>query len=225
MNYLRDIPDYVGRLLWRMDTASGIVVGIIFFFVAPTLGLSDRLSFIITAGIIVLSALEAGYGLYRHERETRSRLEQDVRITATLASFSGNVPDPGPGKSSIKVQVHWEIWVREDVSTDKLALNMIYSYDKPRWKFWKRTRFPQMGIPPDGADSTQYRKRILADQLQPFKGSASFEYVADTSHGDDPRWEIELVIVMGVPAKEYRIPVSLYEAQREMNMRGTYPPL
>lgn len=223
MNYLRGIPDYTGRLLFRMDTACGIVLGIVFFVVLTYAGLDQRVNASVAVAIIVLSAIEAGYGLYRKEQTVRSELESNVRVAARLGSYSANIPDPGPDKMSIKVEVFWEVWVKEDVSTDKLALNLIYTYDKPWWQFWKRTRFPQTGIPPNGHDTSHYRKRILASQYQPFKDNGTFEYVEDRATEGDPHWELELVLITGMPAGEHRIPVFIdYE---EMRARRTNPPL
>lgn len=223
MNYLQGVPHYTGRLLWRMDTVVGILVSLVFFIVAVATGVSQDIIVFVTLAIVVLSAIEAGYGLYREERVMRSRLEQNVRVTAKLGSFSANVPDPGPQKVSIKAGVQWEVWVKEDVSTDQVALNIIYTYDKPWWKIWKRTTFPQKGIPPDGADSTLYRKRINANETQPFKGSATFEFVGDRYIEGDPHWELELVLITGMPAGVHRIPV--YIDYEEMQSRGTNPPL
>lgn len=221
--YFRELPDYAGRLLWRMDTATGIIIGLAFFLIAYLTGLSQNLVVIITVAIVVLSAIEAGYQIYREERVLRSKLETEVVVKAALSALSANHPDPGSDKSSLMVHVVWEIWVKQDVSTDKLALNLIYVYDKPRWKFWKRTRFPQTGIPAKDQDSTWYRKRISAQRVQPFTDSATFEYVGDRHIEGDPHWELELVLVTGVPAGEHRIPVSINDEKWEE--RGTNPPL
>lgn len=222
-SYIRELPEYVGRLLWRMDTISGIAVGLGFFVGATLVGVSQNVVVYGTLGIITFSALEAAYALYRQERVMRSERERTVRVTARLGSLSANIPDPGPGKESISAHIFWEIWVGQDVSTDKLALNLIYVYDRPRWQFWKRARFPKTGIPPKGQDTTQYRKRIHENQFQPFKDDAVFEYVGDRMEQGDPHWLLELVLLTGVPVGEHRIPVFIdYE---ELQSRGTNPPL
>jgi hypothetical protein len=55
--------------------------------------------------------------------------ENRVRITTRLASMSANLPDPGPNRVSLHARVIWEVWAAENVSVDRLALNMIYAYD------------------------------------------------------------------------------------------------
>jgi len=155
-------------------------------------------------------------------RDDLAQYRATVRVTARLGSLSANIPDPGPDKVSLSVHVFWEVWVNQDVSTDRLGLNLIYVYDKRWWQFWRKTRFPQKGIPPKGQDTTQYRRRIYASESQPFKDDAIFEYVADRT-GFEPHWELELVLVTGVPSASYRIPVFIdYD---ELRSRGTNPPL
>ena len=152
----------------------------------------------------------------------RAERESSIKVTAQPSSWAINLPDPGPDKVSLSVRVIWEVWVKEDIATDKLALNLIYVYDKPGWKFWKKTRFPQTGIPPKG-QGTRYRKRIGAKGTQPFRDEATFEYVGDREEEGDPHWLLELVLITGMPTGEHRIPVFIdYD---EMRSRGTYPPL
>lgn len=133
-----------------------------------------------------------------------------LRVTAQLGSFSANAPDPGPAKSSIRAHVFWEIWVSQDVATDKMGLNLIFEYDKPWWQFWwfwKRTKFPQVGIPQTGKDSTQHREWIRVGEFQPRKGDAVFEFVGNRDEPGDPHWLLELVLITGVPRGEYRVPI------------------
>lgn len=223
LSYFRELPDYAGRLLWRMDTATGIIIGLAFFLIAYLTGLSQNLVVVITVAIIMLSAMEAGYQIYREERTMRSEVEKDVIVKANLSSLAANMPDPGPDKSSLTVEVILEIWVKEDVSTDMLALNLIYVYDRSWWQFWKRTRFPQTGIPAkENKDSTLYRKRIYAQQFQPHRESFTFEYVGDRHIEGDPHWVLELVLTTGVPVGEHRIPIFI---DHDLEERRANPPL
>ena len=56
----------------------------------------------------------------------RRAREQDVRVTATVGSLATNIPDPGPDRASLTVQVVWEVWASRDILTDRLALNLIH---------------------------------------------------------------------------------------------------
>lgn len=155
-------------------------------------------------------------------RDELERQRATVRLTTQIGTYTANIPDPGPNKQSISVRVVWEIWVNQDVSTDRLALNLYYVYEKRWWQVWKRTRFAQKGIRPKGGDE-RYRKSIRAIDPQPFRDSATFEYVADRQQSYDPCWELELVLVTGVPSATHRVPVAFdYE---EMHNRGRDLPL
>ena len=153
----------------------------------------------------------------------RAERESTVKLTAKVGSLASNSPDPGRDKASLRVHLFWEVWVNQDIATDKLALNVIYVYDKPWWKFWKDTRFPKRRMRQKGRDTAQYRMTIRAADNRPFKDDAVFEYVGDREEEGDPHWELELVLITGMPAGEHRIPVFIDYA--EIRSRGTYPPL
>ena len=222
-HYLMELPEYAARCAQRLDLFVGIVAGVVFFLIAVACGLGRAVIIPVTTAIVILAILEAGYGVYREERTMRAEREKHVRVQARLGALSTNTPDPGPDKVSVSAHVFWEIWVDQDVSTDALALNLIYVYDNPWWQFWKRSRVPKMGIPPKGEDTTQYRIRIRADNSQPFRDSAVFEYVSDRREEGDPHWLLELVLVTGVPPGRHCIPVFIdYD---ELRSRGTNPPL
>lgn len=218
--YFEGWPEYLGRAFQRVDLICGGVIAVAYFFLADHLGLGNHRN-AVTVVILVLSLIEAGYGVYREERGMRAEREKRVRITAKIGAFAANFPDPGPDKTSIQVRVVWEIWTDQDVATDRLALNMIYKYDRSRWHFWKRTRFPKTGISPKGG-STQYRKSIRVIDPQPFRDAAEFEYVTNRDIEGDPHWLLELVIVTGIPAAVHRIPIAFED---EYGIRGTNPPL
>ena len=212
------LGEFLHHAVFRIESCVG-VVGIIAVIISIlVVKIPDAI--VLPAVIIVLA--EAGYGAYREERQMRAEREANVRLTAKLGSLSANIPDPGPDRVSLSVHVFWEVWVNQDVSTDKLALNLIYVYEKPWWRFWKRVRFPQKGIPPKGRETTQYRKRIYAGEFQPFKDDAVFEYVGDRM-GIEPHWLLELVLLTGVPMGEHRVPVFI--DRDELRSRGTNPPL
>lgn len=222
--YIAWVSEYVSRVLKRLDTAAGIALGIVLFLVLFVAGgVGATLSLQISVGITLVLLFEAAYGVFREERQMRAERERTVKVTAKVGSLSSNIPDPGRDKASLRVQVIWEVWVNQDISTDKLALNVIYVYDKPWWQFWKRTRFPKRRMRREGEDTAQYRKTIRAADNQPFKDHAIFEYVGDREEEGDPHWLMELVLITGMPAGEHRIPVFIDYA--EIRSRGTYPPL
>lgn len=183
-------------------------------------GQSDRWAFAIAFiifGVLVLRRLL--------DRDAEiERLSAPVRIEARIGSFAANHPDPGPDKTSIRAHIFWEMWITSgDVSTERLALNVIYVYDRRWWQFWKRTRFPQVGLPPNKQDSTDWRKRYSANDPQPVRDDAEFEFVADRDDSAEPHWLLEMVLVTGVPKATHRVPVSL--DLNEWRNRGATPPL
>ena len=166
-----------------------------------------------------------GYLTWREERIRRADMEQRVRIEATLGSFSANVPDPGPDKASISAHVFWEIWNTKNVSTDSLALNIVYLYPRHWWQVWKRTRFEKEGVAGKRNGTTQYRRALYADDLQkPFKDNDVFEYTGPREEKGDPHWLLELVLWTGTPRTRYAVPLML-PTPEELHSRGTNPPL
>lgn len=175
------------------------------------------LAFVLFAGIVIIR-------LYRLDEQI-DELRGKVRVTAEIGSYSGNVPDPGPDKASIKVRVLWEIWVAEDTTTDRLALNVIYVYDRRWWQLWRRTRFPITGLPGKKNNTTRYREFMYASSPQPFRDDDEFEYVTERDEEGDPHWLLELVLVTGSPRNNtYRVPLAL-PTPEELRARGTNPPL
>ncbi len=219
---MRLVPEYLKRCFLPIELICGGIIAVVYFFFADAGGLGGHRT-LITAGIIEVALLTAGYHVFREERLLRTEREKAVRVTARLGSLAANMPDPGPGKVSLRVGVNWEVWVNQDVSTDKLALNLIYLYDRPWWQFWKKVRFPMKGLAPKGKDSTQYRKSFRTIDPQPIKDSAVFEYITDREGSKDPHWLLELILITGIPAGEHRIPVFIdYD---EIESRGKSLPL
>ena len=223
MSYFSLFPEYARRWLLRADTAGGILVGLIWFVIAMLIDISGETALRVGLGILALVVVESGYGVFREERTMRAEREKNIRVTATLGSYSVNFSDPGPDKASIKATIAWEVWANEDVTFEKLVLNVIYVYDKHWWQFWKKTRFPKVGIPPTNRqEGTQYRKRVRASDPQPFVDHAQFEYVGN-QEDEDPHCLLELVLIAGMPVGEYRIPVFI--DWNEIHSRGTNSPL
>jgi hypothetical protein len=147
--------------------------------------------------------------------------EQSVRITGKLASLSANPPGTADDESRLKVVVIWEVWSAQDISVERLALNLYYDYGRGWWQLWKKRTEAITGIPPDN-ESTYYRKRCKADRPQPNSDNAEFEYVADRYPNDDPHWLLELVVITAIPKTEHRIPIFIdYD---EMQSRESNPP-
>jgi hypothetical protein len=177
--------------------------------------------------IFVLAIILIGcFALYElHKLDDRiEALTSDLRLTAKVGRMSMNLPDSTPdNKSRISVDVHWEIWVNQDVATDKLALNIIYVFDRRWWQVWKKTHLPQRGLTIDDADDATYRKQIKASAERPYKGSGRFTYEGDRFIKGDPHWILELVLHTGMPERRLTTPVFL--DWDELHSRGSKPPL
>lgn len=87
-------------------------------------------TFFLFAGIVIWRVLKL------HEKI--DDYEKKVTVTAKIANLSINPSGTDDDKVSLHVTVIWEVWSAEDVSVDRLALNMIYDYGKGWWQFWKR---------------------------------------------------------------------------------------
>lgn len=174
---------------------------------------------LIALGLALVISLESAY---RHVRSTSIDRDSKVSVTAKLSNLSTNCPDPGPDKVSLRTSVIWEVWSLEDVSVDRLALNIIYDYGRRWWRFWKSGKVPMEGIPPNG-ESTTYRIRYGASDRHPNVGHADFDYVADRDASAEPHWLLELVLITGLPRATHRIPVFI--DWDEIHSRGTNPPL
>ncbi len=221
-DYFRYFPEYFGRCFRRIDFICGGVIALVYFFVADCIGLASQKTYVVIA-IVALSVLEASYGVYRQERIMRAEWEKNIKITARQGAISVNFPNPGSDKVSLSVHVLWEVWVNQDISVDSLGLNLIYVYKKHWWQLWKRTSVPQVGIPPKGLGTTQYRRKYYANQIQPNHDEAVFEYIGDRKKAAKASFTLELVLTTGVPVGKYRIPV--FTDWDEIRKRGTNPPL
>jgi hypothetical protein len=222
VKFLRDLWDYGWLVLHRVDFVCGGVLAIVYFFVADHIGLGNYSGYV-TVVIVLAAFLEASYAVYRQERKMRAEREQNVRLAARLNSLAANIPDPGPDKVSLAIEVYWEMWVDRAVTLDQLGLNVIYVYDRPWWQFLRKTRFPKTGLPRKGQDTTQFRLTIDESMGRPYHDIAAFEYVADRESRESPHWLLEFVIKTGMPVGEYRAAVFIdYD---ELRSRGTNPPL
>ena len=224
MSYFSLFPEYSRRWLLRADTAGGILVGLIWFVIAMLINISGETALRVGLGILALVVVESGYGVFREERTMRAEREQKTVVKASLTSQAVDHP-PIPGKFSLQIGVKWEVWTDQNLSTDQLGLNLIYTYSKRWWQFWKRSRIPVVGIPPKGASSTHYRRLIPADSgaTQPLTEHVMFEYVGDRPSGQESGFLLELVLKTGMPPAVYRVPIFIDWDQ--IHSRGTNPPL
>ena len=224
MSFLRYVPEYSWRCFKHIDfILGGLIATVVWYLVAEPIGLTNYKSRIAVLLITITCAL-ASYAVFREERIMRSKREQSLQFRATLGALSVNYPDPGPDKESLMAHVTWEIWTNETIYTKYIGLNVIYVYDRPWWQFWKKTRFPQTGIPIKGAQSTEYRVQLPTNQYQPFTGEADFEYIADRESSSDPHWILELVLITGMPPGRYSAPVTILDPAERLR-RESNPPL
>lgn len=217
------------RAVWRHLPLVGVVIVTAAFTAADAAGWWEtvtgrdpRSGWLFTVAILLVGAF-ALYELHRLDNRIED-LTSDVRLTAKVGAMYMNNPATTPDdKSSIWVEVHWEIWVNQDVAADKLALNIIYVYDRHWWHPWKKTRSPQRGLTIDDADDATYRKQIRASAARPYKGYGRFHYQSDRNLKGDPHWLLELVLTTGMPKRRLTAPVFI--DLEEMHNRGSKPPL
>jgi len=222
--YFRYLPSYAAHAFRLLDLILGGITLVIILLLAKVLGAQPQTLGLITVAVVSLVVWESGYRAYREEREVRAERESNIRVEAKLSSIAVNVPDPGPDKVSLRAEVYWEMWVDRVVTLNEMGLNVIYVYDKPRWKFWKNTRFPKTGIPRKGQDTTQFRLTIDEMMGRPYHDIATFEYVADKEASAEPHWLLEFVIKTGMPIGNYRVAIAP-PTREELLLRGTHPPL
>lgn len=216
--YLAQLPEYAWRCAQRQSLLVGIILGSTFLFFALLFGLGVSVTVPVTMAIIILTALEAGYFVYREERITRAERDAEIRLTASPASFSWNRPDPGPGKVKLEAHVRWEIWTDIDFNSAEICLNIVGIRRKKWWQIFQRKRTPLIGLPPKGQDTRQYRKSFRKSDAQPIEDDAEFEYEGPLDWDGD--CDLELALETGSPAGKYRTPVEL-----RLWERGTRKPL
>lgn len=206
-SYFQYIPNYLKRLLLRIDSIFGIVVGVILVTVQL-----EEVGLIILAIIVV----EAGYGVFREERIMCSSYEKQIRIIAKQGSLMQNIPinneKPLPkDESSIRVGIQLEIWSDIDAHTAKLKLNFV-GYRHKRWyQIWKYLLSKSkrlFGLCIEGHDHSIYRKHIDKNN-QPFIDNVNFYWRGKTK---DIKWGdltgLELALEMGTPKGIWRTVVE-----------------
>jgi hypothetical protein len=221
--YFAQLPEYGVRCAQRLDLFLGIVAGVAFYLVAVACGLGRSVIVPVTIGIMVLGALEAGYGVYRQERIIRAEREAKIRLSASPGSQSWNYPDPGPDKVSLKTHVYWEIWADVDISTAKICLNIIGVRRKTWWQVWRLFKPREerlLGLPPKGQDDFTYRKSFRAIDPQPIRDDAEFEYHGPFDWDKDGYWRWELVLLTGSPDGRFSA-----EVDARLHERGSRKPL
>ncbi len=117
------------------------------------------------------------------------------------------------------------MWARVETATDQLALNLIYVSNKQWWQFWEKGRSPKLSMTRNGQDSNRYRRTLAPPgALQPDKDEGVFTWLGERQGlRHVRRFELELVLVTGMPHARYSVPVAIdWEA---IKSRGTNPPL
>ncbi len=226
-----DFKEYIRLVAGRWWT---MLIGILFALVGGGLDIAQTTGLILVnvplnVGRILwvlalaVTSLSTPFMAFRKVKSERDALQRNVRITAYIGAMAVNYPDLGPDKVSLHVSVSWEVWTNQDIWTDRLALNLIDVYERKWWVPWRKTRFPKVGIPPKGQDSTQWRHPINTGSasLQPATFCTHFEWVGDRKRPDAHHFELELVLVTGIPIGTHRIPVDVIPLQG----RGATPPL
>jgi len=217
--YVAGLPEWLGRVLIRADTLGGIGLGIVLFLLAALFAQVRGVAMPLGVVFVVLTLLEASYGVYLSEREMRAERERKLWVDAKIARLAANYPDPGPDKVSLGVTVVCEVWTSIDATTSDVGLNVIYMWRDHWWEFWKRGTRRMVGLSPDGQDSTKFRRSIRAADPQPIRWQFNFDYVAERTD-DDPHWLIELVLKTGIPPDTIRV-----QLRPEFGPRGGHAPL
>lgn len=208
-SYSRYLPEYLRRVLWRVDALLGVVVGVV--LVVVDLALSLEGSVVLKTGLAVLGFvfLEAGYGVFREERATRAEREKQVRLVARPDSLAINMRRPAPDEVDIQAHISFEVWTDKDIHTSGLVLNLLEVQQRPWWKVWQigQTRTKRLlGLRPVDQDTALYRKTIRAVQPQPYEGSVEFDWRGKLVWRGEPI--LELVLITGQPEGELRAVVD-----------------
>lgn len=226
-DYLSGLPPYAVLIFRRLDFWLGGLFALVLFFSADQIHIGKhQLSHHrneVTLVIVILAFVESGYRIYCEQRDMRAELAERVRVDARLISLGYTYPSPGTDETLMTVRVEWDIWADREVDTDKLALNLIYVYDKRWYQVWKKARFPQTGIRRRGERTVGYRKKITTNMDMPVSDSAVFDHLTKRGEDKTAHWLLELVLITGMPKAEYRIPVFIDPDTQKT--RGAFPPL
>ena len=149
----------------------------------------------------------------------RAERESILRIAPKVSPY-GFLPDGDDFVLNVGVQT--EIWVTQDIYTDRLALDVIDRPPHPWWQIWKVGRERRrIGIPQKGEQSSQFRMWLSSTQHQPIQLNVHFEHRARKDLWN--RFRLELVLITGSPYAVYKVPISV--DWDELSGRGEMRPL
>jgi hypothetical protein len=149
-----------------------------------------------------------------------SELKDNIRLIATARTI--DVHMISPHEAAIHIVVDFEIWVKTDIHTSGLILNIVSSrLHTPMWKIWKILKdYPPLrrsiGI---RAEGDPYLKSIRCSDPQPFKDTATFKWVGDEKLiAWSPIFYPELALDIAMPKDIRRVFLD-----KELYTRGLKP--
>ena len=194
-----------------MDTGVGLLIGIGLLAALLFKGFDARTIALVEAVVLVIVALESGYGLFRQERDMRSQRESKIRIIARPSSSYLNTRNPAPDEIDIHTVIQLEVWTEVDIDTSALILNLVGV--RPRLNLfgkWGIGRVEERlkGLRPKGQDIAVYRKSIRVADGQPFEDFIEFDWRGELNWRLYEDSFMELVLVTERPKGRWRAVVD-----------------
>ena len=220
VEHFRYMGEYSRRVLRRMSTAVGVVVGLGAIAAAVIFDWKAETVAVIEVIILLVVGVEATYGVFRQERSARAEREQQASLIAKPASLAWNLRNPAPDEVDFEITVVFEIWTSIDLNTSELVLNVVGVSGASR-KFWRKRgpgRRRLFGVRPRGQDTAIFRQAIRAVDAQPYSGEAVFDWRGKFEWKGPVQFE--LAIRIGTPSLVLRDVVD-----SRMWERGTTAPL
>ena len=200
LEYFRYVGEYSRRVLRRMSTAVGVLLGLGAIVAAVLFGWTIETVGAIEVTILLVVGVEAAYGVFRQERSARAQWEQQASLIAKPASLAWNLRNPAPDEVDFEITVVFEIWTSIDLNTSEMVLNVIGISEASR-KLWRKRGPGQrrlFGVRPRGQDTAIFRQAIREADAQPYSGEAVFDW-RGTFEWKGPV-QFELAIRIGMPS-------------------------
>lgn len=151
-------------------------------------------------------------------RAEREKHDQVVTVKARPASLHME----NGSDFSLQAEILMDLWTEVDVSTERLALNIIGIKRKPWWKLRGHPEQKRLfAIPPEGQDTFQYRVRILPQEFMPRTELFKFSTLRpEPLPAGLIETRLELALELSIPAGIWRAPVDA-----RLGERGSRSPL